>query len=94
MPLQHCVVRVEWLSSSDGDDGNRGNRADTRVADIRMGDMGSTRRADNRTAWNRLEGRSPIRSHSTEAATTGQRKAEDNNRSFHRIQRRLIFPRS
>ena len=92
MPLSHSVVPVdvEWLSSSDGDGVNRGNHADTRMGDIRMVDM-STRRADNRTAWNRLEGRIPIRNrYSTGAATKGQRTAEDNNRSFRRIQRRLI----
>jgi len=88
---RHSVVPT----NPDGDDVNRGNRVDTRVADIRMVDMGRMRRAENRTVAHILEGRIPIRSrYSTGAATTGQRMAEGNNPSFHKIPRRLTFPRS
>ena len=77
--LQHSIV-TGWLSSSGADDVNRGTRADRRMANSRMGDMGNTHRADHRTAWNRSEARSPAQGrYSMGAVTTGQCTAQDNN---------------
>ena len=83
-------VDAERASSADSNGVVHANHADTRMVD-----RGKARRADNRTASNRSEGRNPNHSrYSRGMARTGQRTAQGNNQSFYRSQRRLLFLRS